>query len=135
MSIEIITWHLKILVTWWTICFSKHHFCVCLFLSLSFIWIFQILKLILPILIDLWNWFSVFVSTLDAPSPRIRVSVKVVSFCSRNFILILFKLLRKVFLSSGNKGRCRSWGEVDSVFNSQLYSTFRESWKLCLNLW
>ena len=50
---------------------------------------------------------SVLVYTLDAGSPKRRICVKVESFCFRNLWLIIFMLVRKVFLTSANKGQCR----------------------------
>ena len=66
------------------------------------------------LLIDKTYWIvalrmSVLVSTLDAGLPKTKVwVVRVESFCSRNLWLILFILLGKVFLSSANKGQCKS---------------------------
>ena len=52
------------------------------------------------------NRDDVLVSKLDSGSPKRSVCVKVEPFCSRN-LLILYMLLKKVFLSSANKGHCK----------------------------
>ena len=53
---------------------------------------------------------------------------------SSNLQYILFKILRRVYLSSLNIGQRRRKREVDSTSKSRLKIGFKQSWKFCLNL-